>query len=318
MNDHSIDGTRPNDTLRPAVLTTALLMLLVGSACSSVDQSKEPQAPLNLPEWVVYNGQNGQTSSWKLLRDQALQSNIVLVGEEHTNPIAHQLELKLVTDIFEHFPDTAVAMEMFERHEQAFVDLYLTDRINSETLFETTDSKGWGGSLENWSNWYLPIVDAAKSNHNAGGDLIAANAPRSYVRLARLESHEILKEIPTTAPQPFVVPDPEVDDSPYHERFVNLMTSYSSHTIDTDAYFRAQQLWDATMAESVANATAEHSIVVLIAGDFHVANKGGTTARIKHRLPGAKVITISIVQKTDPAQFDSSDIGRADFVVYTR
>ncbi|MGE9294732.1 MAG: ChaN family lipoprotein [Puniceicoccales bacterium] len=282
----------------------------------------EPSAPAAGPDWVTY--QDGKESNWETLSARVTQADVILIGEQHDNALAHELELKLVETVLTHTPNAAVAMEMFERDEQTIVDFYTQGKISDKALFEATDSKSWGGNEDNWRAWYLPVVDAVRHHQAHGARLITANTPRAYVKLARIEDHAVLTAIAAQSPEErFVTPDAEVDDTAYRDRFFALMGGHGhghghGHAMDTSGFFRAQQLWDATMADAVLDAHASHPKVVLLVGDFHIASEGGLAQRVRHAAPGLDVITVSIIRQEDPTTFDEDDKDRADFVIYTR
>ncbi len=297
-------------------------LLLSLSGCQTLEQiaGEKPSGP----EWAAYYGVGGQETTWYTVKTRAELADIVLIGEQHDNVLAHALELKLVEAILADKPNAAVAMEMFERDEQALLDSYTQGQIESATLFEATGSESWGGSEENWRAWYLPVVDSAKANSLEGARVIAANAPRRYAVMAREEGFEALQALADEMEiELFVLPDDAVDENDYRRRFYELMSGHGQghgdgEPIDPATYFRAQQLWDATLADSVLGATEEHAKVVLLVGDFHIAHDGGLLQRIRHSNPGLEVLTISIQRKLHTGNFDPADIDRADFVIYTR
>jgi uncharacterized iron-regulated protein len=55
------------------------------------------------------------------------------------------------------------------------------------------------------------------------------------------------------------------------------------------------QTWDATMAQSIVNAKpSKERKVVLLVGQFHVEYDGGIVQELRRRMPGAKVLVVSI------------------------
>ncbi len=307
-----------NCHFRPLAVFAAIACALLLSACSTT-QSQAPATPAG-PQWTIYDAQSGQAINWATMTGKLFAADVILVGEEHTNAIGHELELRLVEDLLRAHPGSAIAMEMFERHEQVFVDLYLDGEISTETLVEVTHSANWAGK-GTWQTWYQPIVDAVKAQRHQQAALIAANAPREYARLARMENYDVLDKA-TLAQQPALAlrPSAEVDDATYHDRFVGMMSGMGhgdTHQVDAQAYLRAQRVWDATMADSVIAATAKHSKVMLIVGDFHIASQGGTLQRIRHHAPQLKVVTLSIIAADNIEHWNLEDRDRADFVIYT-
>lgn len=82
-----------------------------------------------------------------------------------------------------------------------------------------------------------------------------------------------------------------------------------------DAFFDAQLLWDATMAQSIVTARSQHGgPVVHLVGAFHSDFEGGLTSILKRR--GQDVLTVSFVP-SDSQMLAPEDVGRADVVVYT-
>ena len=81
-------------------------------------------------------------------------------------------------------------------------------------------------------------------------------------------------------------------------------------------FLRAQLVWDATMADSVADALkAGHEPVALVIGRFHVGFDGATVEYIRRTRPGADVLTIVIVDSWSD-ELAEEDRGRGDIVIY--
>ena len=75
---------------------------------------------------------------------------------------------------------------MLERDEQMLVTDYVEDVIDLRTFMDLTHSASWSGA-GSWRGWYHPMIDRAKDDRDAGARVVAANAPRRYVRLARTD-----------------------------------------------------------------------------------------------------------------------------------
>ncbi|MEM0964721.1 MAG: ChaN family lipoprotein [Verrucomicrobiota bacterium] len=307
------------------ILTRSILPLLLTLqfGCQTLHRHVAEDEPV-FPDWVIYDGVTGGEISWNQMVGSVLSSQIILVGERHDDAIAHELEQRLVEELLAGFPNSAVTMEMFERDEQVFLDLFLAQAIDSDALAATTDVRGWGGE-ENWRLWYLPIVESVRDRVPEGATLLAANSPRSYVRLSRFAGHQVLSEIDQNTLLPlFAIPRDDVDEETYRTRFFEMMGGHAvagkeeGEGLDIESFFRAQQVWDATMAESVRMALAKHPKVLLIAGDFHIAQNGGVLQRLRHLDPFPVISTISIRPVEDPTSFRTEDAERADFVIYTR
>ncbi|MEM1222248.1 MAG: ChaN family lipoprotein [Verrucomicrobiota bacterium] len=299
-----------------------LIVFVFLSGCVSTRSSSPAPAAPSKPvfAWSIFLS-DGSESDLPALLESFQTADIILIGERHDDPVGHEIKHMMTEALLEATPNAAVAMEMFERDEQGIVDLYISDQISTESLMKTTDARSWEGRDGQWLEWYQPIVDSVKSHYDEGARIIAANSPRTYVKLARLEDFSALQTLADNGNTSFAVPDTSVDDSAYEQKFRELMgfdgESGSHGNINLEAFFRAQQVWDASMANSVVSAKSIHPKVMLVAGDFHVADKGGTLIRIRDALPEAKIIAISIQPKTKTKPFDAEDEGSADYIIYT-
>ncbi|MBC8201701.1 MAG: ChaN family lipoprotein [Planctomycetes bacterium] len=240
---------------------------------------------------------------WSSLLEQIDEVDVVLLGEQHDHAIGHALQLAIVEDVMDKYPCSVLALEMLERDEQLKVDDYMEDFIDAKTFASLTFSKNWGGS-GGWEAWYQPIIDAVK---NRGGSVVAANAPRRYVRLARLEGYERIDELPQERRK--YIDYPEVlSDGKYRQRFWEL----ASHDEDDEEQveidvtnidpndpmlptFKSMQSWDATMAQSIVSANpSKECKVILLVGQFHVEYDGGIVQELRRRMPSANVLVVSI------------------------
>lgn len=276
---------------------------------------------------------NGQAITLHQLIGKLCQADIILVGEYHNNVQGHKVEIELAQELLKHEPSTAIAMEMFERQYQPLVDLFLQDKMSAVCLEKATFASNWGGGEDTWADWYQPIVDLAKQYYPKGSRLIAANACRSYVKIANHQGYEPLEILKSQGNTLFELPDPSVDVRQYLKNLNEISSrgfgmpkvrSEGTQMAGAPAFSRpqgfidAQQVWDATMANSVALAYQQHPKVMLFIGDFHIKQQGGTTQRIKHAVPDASVLTISIIPVEDINLWQAEHTGHANIVIYTK
>ena len=291
----------------------------------AVSEQPDPHLVRILP---IFTG-DGRAAGWKDLLAAADWAEVILVGEEHDDDIGHRVELAIEQDVLKRHPEgAAVSLEMLERDEQRLVADYYDNIIDAETFAKLTFSTDWAGD-GSWDTWYQPLIDAAKK---AGAPVIAANAPRRYVRIARLDGYDALRDLPEDRRSLFDLPTSMLTGG-YRQRFFELMREMGSHgdpdndhPVDDEriaAGFRSQMLWDATMAQSIVNAlrgdvTNVDAVdkVVHFAGHFHIDHNGGTVLEVRRRSPTSYVLTISM-QRRGGTEFNEEDRGRADLIIYT-
>ena len=112
----------------------------------------------------------------------------------------------------------------------------------------------------------------------------------------------------------FELPPPDLELPAYRERFA-AGVGVHGEGVDLDGYYDAQLLWDATMAESIADALVRWGgPVVHLNGGFHSDFDGGLTSLLRRR--GLSVLTASLVPG-DSGRLAPADAGRARVVIYT-
>jgi len=285
---------------------------------------------------TIFSGIDGSEASWSELVGAAASADAVLIGEMHGHDMGLSAAATLWKDVLAAAPfaaEPALCLEFFERDQQLALDDYLAG-ITDEDTFRKHARRSSG----NYPPGHAVMVELAKK---AGAPVIAANAPRRYVRMARTgyESYDMLNPAQRALLEtPLQMPGDE-----YHERFVDLMSSMgASHGAPApedqtpeeaeakqeaarqmaESIYRSQVVWDATMSDSVADALASgHRPVFLVIGRFHIDHYGGTLDLLEAKAPEARILTISMADKA-PNRSDGSDgldpedLGRADFVVY--
>lgn len=151
-----------------------------------------------------------------------------------------------------------------------------------------------------------------------GRPVIAANAPRRYVRRTTADGYAEVISLGPRQQALFVVPDSLVEGK-YRDDFFGMMSGHGDQAMPPDRVekmYRSQQMWDATMADSVVSALREgNQPVVLVVGRFHADFDGGTIQLIRRAEPEVQIRTLSVVAK-EGETIDPEDVGRADFVVY--
>ncbi len=291
----------------------ACALLAVGATNCATLPPGPAGAPL--PELPVYAGSDGTPQTWADTLVAAQAADVIILGERHDDATAHAAQAAWLDAYFSQTPgDGALALEMLTRDLQALVDRWHTGDLDTAAFVQQAEVGDWAGP-DTWMRFYQPLLDIARRH---GAPIVAANAPRTYVRLARTDGFEALRALPADEQALFTLPAP-VDEAHYRDRF---MDAIGAHPTDggnglspeqQTAFFLAQQVWDATLADSAWRAAQAHGATVLAVGQFHSDYAGGLVQRLRAR--GAQVCTLSFV--TDAAAWRADDRGRADFVLYT-
>lgn len=308
---------------RPLMLLAALLLTLPG--CAATSSSSRPVASDALRQQTTqttqvrfFDGHTGERLYERVVLGRTQGADAVIFGELHGHPVGLPVAAAIWQDMLavrDRDETPALLLEFFERDQQLAIDEYLAGMIEEEDFIKKS-----GRSASNFPEAHQAMFNATK---DAGGVVIAANAPRRYVRLARTEGYDRLRAMTPTQRETFVLPPTEDGPAAYRERFVEIMGGMGSMEgagkqpgMDPMDFLRSQLVWDATMADSVAKALrAGHEPVALVIGRFHVEFNGATVEYLKRQRPRAKVLTIVMVERWSE-ELAEEDKGRGDIVIY--
>ncbi|MBN8645996.1 MAG: ChaN family lipoprotein [Planctomycetes bacterium] len=307
------------------MIRASLALILVATitcGCASVGGAR-PVSPTvasyaDRPRDMPVRHADGSLASWSEMVAACAGADAVLVGESHGHPLGLPAAAALWEDVLAAAPKSALALEFWERDEQVDLEDAAAGIENPEVKRKRGDP---GKSLDaSYPPGHEQMVQAA---HKAKRPVVAANAPRRYVRLARTEGFDRLRALSPTQAATFRIPDRLIEGR-YREDFGKVMAGEKgeqpseSGGREFDAMFRSQQVWDWTMAESVARALdAGAAPTLLVVGRFHVEHTGGLTQALKSIRPATRCVTVAFIDEEPPATFPDAHKGRADFILYT-
>lgn len=257
----------------------------------------------------------------------------VCVGEDHTNPHHHWVQLAVVRHLAKSLPKgtlIALGMEMFQRPFQGVLEDYAAKRIDAAAL---RSRAGWE---ERWGyDWgfYAQTIDTTVA---AGGHLLALNAARELTKKVVRKGLESL-----TPEEKAQVPDLNLDDKAHRNWFDALMDSMGgsgAHSTkapevpddethkavkpappvempSAERIYTVQVIWDESMADGTAKWLASHPTghAVVLAGNGH-CHDSAIVNRIKRR-GIADVISVRPVVDVDGQVAESLAKPINDFIV---
>ncbi len=292
-----------------------------GQTTTTAVQSDEADADsiiVTAEHFRLYTG-DGEPLAWSDLASRVADADVIFVGENHNDPVAHHIELAVLQEALALDRQATASLEMFTRDVQGVVEEYLGGLI-SERLF-LAESRPW----KNYDTDYRPFVEAARES---GSPVIAANAPRRYVNMVSRKGPGSLTDLPASA-LPWLAPLPYEQASVAYKAEWDALMSEAMYGMpqDTSASagehgamdnaLAAQSLWDATMAFSIAEHLLERPAnrVVHIVGSFHVRNGTGTPEHLARYRPGTKTLIVVVEPAEDPEAFLEEHRGLGDVVI---
>lgn len=280
--------------------------------------------------YVVHHTKLNKVVGFQDIVSEMKNYDVVFLGEEHNDSVAHYLELELFKRMHEAFGNkTVLAMEMFETDCQIVLDEYLNGFIRERNFYKEARC---------WSNYrdYKPMIEFAKANKLK---VVAGNAPARYANMAARMGRNSLMDL-SPAAKAFLPPLPyDTASGAYYQKFVDLMSDGRNVGIKnpTDSTKKAnaapprtgpmyvlhsQSLWDATMAYSISKVYNDNkdAKVIQVNGRFHSDEGGGIVAQLKKYNPSLRILIVTCVNggKGFPEKIDFKENSKlADYVIYT-
>ncbi|MEM9996690.1 MAG: ChaN family lipoprotein [Bacteroidota bacterium] len=170
------------------VLAAALVALPLFAQTPTDSMTTDPAT------YRVFTG-DGTASDLNALAAAMADVDVVFLGEQHNDPVAHALQLDLLraatqATAADSTRSVTLSLEMFEQDVQLVLNEYLAGLIRERDFL---------ASARPWSNYdtdYRPLVEHAREQ---GQPVIAANAPARYVRLVSQQGVEGLAALPDGA-----------------------------------------------------------------------------------------------------------------------
>ncbi len=300
-----------------------MIMASLLAGCRGIGSGAADSGPLRRPEKLaqvdvstlhLFNGLSGASMRWDGLVRAASEADVVFIGESHGHSIGLAAAARLWEQIAGTVPTAALSLECFDRDQQVALDDYLDGVVEDEAAFCIASSRN--GS--NYPPGLRAMVETARAK---GQPVIAANAPRRYVYVSRVDGYDALRSLSAEQRRLFVIPD-TLTGGRYRVKFFEMMDEYrgpenpDTPPLDVEGLFRSQNLGDATMADSILQAVAEgRRPVVHVVDQFHCDYSGGAVSRIADQRSDLLVWTISMVAEWSDV-LREEDQGRADCVIY--
>ncbi|MBA2737183.1 MAG: ChaN family lipoprotein [Pyrinomonadaceae bacterium] len=260
---------------------------------------------------------NGNSTNIDKIIEEIGKSDVVFLGEQHDDAVAHNLQMKILEAVYEKYGKQrkpVLSLEMFERDVQIILDEYLKNQI-SEAHF-LSSSRPWG----NYKTDYRPLIEFAKEKNI---EVVAANAPRRYVNMVSRLGRDSLNGLSPEAKKWFApLPFGEASAA-YTKKFNALMGSQTDSISPHNPMLASQSFWDATMAYSIAenlkrNKNDRNALIVHLNGSFHTENRLGTVEHLLKYSPKTKILVVTMRYEDDFATFDKAKhTNLGDFVILT-
>lgn len=249
-----------------AFLPLGALLLLLGA------YAREPTANPRVLAGVtpgILAGHN--TGFWRALT----RADVIYVGEIHDKPGDHRFEARLIEALARHRVPFVVGWEMFDRSQQPALDAWQRGQLTRTQLFQQT---GFQRDWATYSPWYARILDETR---RLGIRNLALNARPAL-------AHKAGQGMQMTPAETAELPRGFSTDEGAFRNFTRMMGAHPG--MDTNSlrrFFKAQSLWDETMASVILDfhAREPQTKVVVLTGRGHVEGGYGIPYFVSQKAP---------------------------------
>ena len=245
---------------------------------------------------TIISAKTGETVTFDDLINNLNSSQIVFIGERHTNPSHHAIQLKIIEAVFKNHDFMVVGMEMFDRSYQPVLDLWSGGLLEEEDFLRKVH---W------YANWrfdfalYRDIFLFIKKNRIK---MVALNIPFHIPARIRVGGIDNLAD----EDKQYLPKEIDTSNTAHRNYAEEVFKRHNfNSSVKFDDFYMAQCVWDEIMAESIASGLGSKKIVVL-AGNGHIQYKYGIPDRTFRRT-GASFRTIYLAPAGEEVELDIAD-----------
>ena len=223
-------------------------------------------------------------------------ARIIYVSETHDNVCSHKVQMAILKALAERYPQKiAVGMEMLKRSSQEAADQWTSGKLDEKGFY-----KVW---VHDWSNnfeYYRPILRYVQAHRIP---LVALRSPDEWMK--KVKNADCRDQVNQDQEE---LPDMDLHD-PYHRALVRaVFEDHPMGGMDFETFYRAQVLWDESMAQSIAeylqSEQGHDKKMVVFAGTHHIQYGFGIPRRVFRRLPLSYVIVLPMTVHLPPDKTD--------------
>ena len=270
FGDEELCRLKKQTTYRHRLTACVALMMLCTGGCAVTPKTLAiKDNPTRLMENTIFKTDTASVISRERLFAELADTRVVYVGESHTNPSHHAIQLEVISTLAQTTPDLAIGMEMFDHTYQPVLDQWTAGELDETAFIEKSH---WNVNWRFDFGLYRDILEFAKEK---GLRVIALNVPfhipgkisvGGIASLSEADRRHLPETIDTT----------DADHRAYVEEIFKMHTIRGRENFTY--FYEAQCTWEDAMAEAVADNLGSGKMVV-IAGNGHIIRKFGIPNR---------------------------------------
>jgi len=268
----------------PCCLLLAISISTIFGGCAVAPQKLQIKGePVKFGEGAIIDLQNTSAVSFEELIEKLQTSRVVYVGEHHTSPEDHKIQLEIIRALFQKFPDLAIGMEMFDHSYQDVLDQWSAGILEQKDFIQKAH---WYANWRYDFSLYQNILDFIKDNRLR---LVGLNIPDHIPPKIREGGIENLRD----NEKKHLPRQIDLSNKAHRDYVDNVFQAHRHHftgPVEFENFYAAQTVWEEAMAEAIAD-NLKGNLMVVLAGNGHIQFKYGIPDRA-FRLTGAAFTTI--------------------------
>lgn len=265
INQEELKYDDPVSGNRILVLLMSICLALIICGCSlSSKKLMIKDSVIKYSEGTIISAGAKAPVSFDEFMTDLRKARFVYIGEIHTAKSHHDIQLKIIKELYGYNPNIAVGMEMFDRTYQQILNEWTEGSLDRNTFINKTH---W------YANW--------KYDFDLYGDIFEF-LKEKRIRIVGLN-------IPFHIPPKIATGGIESlsgDEKKYLPEYIELSNTarkeyveevFKMHRIkgreNFDNFYMAQSVWDETMAET-AFLNMRNDVMIVLAGNGHIFRFG--------------------------------------------
>ncbi len=246
-----------------------VLTVILASGCAApVKKSLVTSLNMEFGADSILSGKTGTPVSYSEMLKDLEDARIIYIGENHTDPIHHSIQLRVIQDVTAR-QQTAVGMEMIDQPYQPVLDKWSQGELSEQAFLEKTQ---WYANWRYDYDLYRGIFETIRDKRIP---LIGLNLPFCIPpKIAVGGIDNLVPEDAAHLPKTITLTDP--DHRAYVERIFNMHQFKGRDNFEY--FYEAQCTWEDTMAEAIAGHLGSRTMIVLT-GNGHIVKKFGIPNR---------------------------------------
>ena len=227
-----------------------------------------------LPESIIET-KSGKRISFDELMGELETAAVIYVGEQHTSKRHHEIQLKIMARLSAAHPDLGVGMEMFAHTYQPILTQWSSQELTEQVFLEKTH---W---YANWKFDFALYKDLLEFIKQRRVPLVGLNVP--FHIPPKIAVGGIANLLPA---EKVHIPETIDTTSEAHREYVAAIFKkhHQPGLTNFDYFYEAQCVWEDAMAETIAQNTNNHPMLVF-AGSGHLRHKYGIPLRAYKQKP---------------------------------